>query len=142
MTHLPDPIYQSEFYADVPVKRALAWLVDLVIILPLAAIGAVVSVIGIFFFPLFFVLFGFAYRWFWIARNSATPGMRLMAIELRDAEGHKLDSHTAMLHTLGYTISISVFPLQLASMIFMVTTERGQGLSDMVLGTAMVNRRA
>ena len=68
--------------------------------------------------------------------------MRLMAIELRDHKGAQLDLLTAFLHTLGYTASLALFPAQFVSVILMLTTPRGQGLSDMLLGTAMINRAA
>ena len=68
--------------------------------------------------------------------------MRLMAIELRDASGARLDLGLAFLHTIGYTVSWAVAPLQLISVILMAATPRGQGLTDMVLGTAALNRRA
>jgi uncharacterized RDD family membrane protein YckC len=44
------------------------------------------------------------------------------------------------LHTLGYSIAFSMVFVQVASIVLMLTTPRGQGLHDMVLGTAMVNR--
>ncbi|MEQ9675153.1 MAG: RDD family protein, partial [Roseovarius indicus] len=30
--HIPDPVTQPEFYADVPVKRLIAWVVDTIIV--------------------------------------------------------------------------------------------------------------
>jgi uncharacterized RDD family membrane protein YckC len=68
--------------------------------------------------------------------------MRLMAIEIRQADGDRLSSQTAMLHTLGYSISVAVPPLQLISVIMMLVTARGQGLTDTVLQTAAINRPA
>ena len=45
-------------------------------------------------------------------------------------------------HTLFYTLSVAfVFP-QVISVLMMVLGPRGQGLSDLVLGAVMVNRRA
>ena len=48
----------------------------------------------------------------------------------------------AFLHTLGYTVSIGMPLLQVISIVLMLTTERAQGLSDHVLGTVALNRRA
>jgi hypothetical protein len=68
--------------------------------------------------------------------------MRLFAIELRRADGELMDAGSAFAHTLGYTLSWAVPVFQLISVVMMASTERGQGLSDQVLGTVMINRRA
>ena len=141
-TALPDPATQPEFYSGVAVKRALAWVVDVTIVALLCLlILPFTAFTGIFFFPALMLFVGFLYRWFTIAGGSATWGMRLMAIELRDADGERFSSGTALAHTAGYTVSVITAPLQLISMILMVATARGQGLTDMVLGTTAINRR-
>lgn len=142
MTHLPDPERQGEFYASVPVKRGLAWVVDTILIALITTVLALISIVGVFFWLAIFVGVSFVYRWVTIALGSATPGMRLMAIEFRDAYGRRLNSLQAFLHTVGYFVSWGFGVVQLASIIFMMTTERGQGLTDMVLGTTALNRRA
>lgn len=143
MTALPDPELQPDFYKDVPLKRLLAWCIDAaltglacIIILPFTAFT------GIFFFPLLFLIVGFAYRTVTIANSSATWGMRVLAIELRKSDGEQMDAASAFAHTLGYTLSWPVPVFQLISVIMMASTARGQGLSDHVLGTVMINRRA
>ena len=138
---LPDPHYQAEFYEDVTLKRALAWLVDTAVVFALTALAVVFTVgIGLFFAAFLFMVIGFTYRVVTIAGNGATIGMRLASIELRTHRGTRPGLGTAALHTLGYSISFSMVLLQVASIILMLTTPRGQGLHDMVLGTAMVNR--
>ncbi len=140
--NLPDPECQYAFYDGVVVKRGLAWLIDLVVIMALVVpVVVLTAFIGIFFLPVLFVIVGFIYRVWTIGSGSATWGMRLMAIELRDMYGHRLDTGQAFLHTLGYSISISFVFLQILSIILMFTSPRGQGLTDMVLGTVMLNRR-
>jgi len=141
-TGLPDPDTHPEFYDDVPVKRLMAWVVDVGLI---AVATAAISVFTLFLAPLFLPLFlvvGFLYRWMTISGGSATLGMRLMAIELRGADGERLDGLTAFLHVAGYTVSVITFPLQLISIVLILTTARKQGLTDMVLGTAAINRHA
>jgi uncharacterized RDD family membrane protein YckC len=124
-------------------KRLLAWVVDVAVIAVLTAIVVPFTFFtGLFFLPLLFLFVGFLYRWATISTGSATWGMRLAAIELRDAQGARFDSLTAFLHTLGYTVSVSVFPLQLVSIVLMLVSDRKQGLTDHVLGTAALNRRA
>ena len=140
---LPDPDLSPELYADVPLKRLFAWVVDFVVIVLLVVLILPFTLfLGLFVLPLLFLGVGFAYRWATIAAASATWGMRLAAIEFRDATGARLDPGTAFLHVLGYTVSVSVFPLQLVSIVLMLVTDRRQGLTDHVLGTAALNRRA
>jgi uncharacterized RDD family membrane protein YckC len=143
MTYLPHPQAQAEFYQDVPFKRLLAWLVDAVlIILMCLLLVPFTAFTGLFFFPVLMLVVGFIYRVITIANRSATWGMRLMAIEFRRSNGAPFDVGTATLHTLGYTISWAIPVLQLVSIVLMATTERGQGLTDHVMGTTALNRSA
>ena len=140
---LPDPEYQAEFYADVPVKRALAWVVDTLLIAALTMLVVpFTAFVGLFFLPALYLAVGFLYRTVALTRNSATVGMRLMAIEFRDRSGRRFDLGTAVLHTLGYTLTIGTLLPQLLSIGLMLTTARGQGLTDIVLGTVAINRAA
>lgn len=138
---LPDPVVSPEFYESVPTKRLLAWLIDTGITLGLATALSIVT-FGLGFFVFFFLActIGFLYRWFTLSAGSATWGMRLMAIELRDMDGQRLQGSTAFWHTLGYYVSSSFFVVQLASMVMMVASQHRQGLSDMILNTAMINK--
>lgn len=141
--YLPDPDTQPEFYADVPTKRLIAWVIDTVITVFLAAlIVPFTAFTGIFFFPFLMLVAGFIYRTFTIATGSATLGMRLTSIEFRDRTGRRFDLGAAFLHTLGYHISISVFPLQLVSVALMLMSSRAQGLTDHVMGSVAINRVA
>lgn len=138
---LPDPDTQPEFYAGVPVKRFLAWVVDALLILLLCLlILPFTAFTGLFFFPLLMLVTGFLYRWATLAGGSSTWGMRLMSIELRRLDGDRLDGGTAFMHTLGYSLSMAFFLVQCVSMVLMATSYRGQGVSDYLLGTTAVNR--
>ena len=140
---LPDPAFQADFYADVPLKRLIAWGVDTVVILVMTVLVVLMTaLVGLFFWPVLFLTLGFLYRWVTLARRSATWGMRLAAIEFRTATGARLDPATAFLHTLGYTVSVAMVLPQLLSIALMLMSPRGQGLSDLVLGTAAINRPA
>lgn len=140
---LPDPATQSEFYADVPTKRFFAFLIDSVLIMLITAVIVVFTAFTALFILGFVALMvGFIYRTVSLANKSATPGMRLMSIEFRDIYGERMSLGSALAHTVLFSISISmVFP-QVISVILMLTTARGQGLSDLVLGTAAINRAA
>lgn len=141
MPHLPDPELLPEFYAWVPVKRLVAWVVDAVLILLLTGVVlAATALLTLFILPVLYVALNIAYRWVTLSRWSATPGMALMAIELRSRTGTRLDRETALWHTVIYTISfVTVLP-QVASVAMMLASPRGQGLGDTLLGTAMLNR--
>lgn len=140
---LPDPERQPEFYADVPVKRLLAWIVDILLVAVLCLLALPFTAFtGIFFFPFLMLVVGLIYRTLTIAGGSATWGMRLMSIELRDRRGERLDFGQALMHTLGYSVSLAFPLLQAISIVLMLTGERRQGLTDLVLGTVMLNRRA
>lgn len=143
MSATPDPLAQPDFYKDVAVKRLLAWVVDaLITLLACILILPLTAFTGVFFFPLLFLFVGFGYRTVTISNSSATWGMRVFAIELRQADGARMDASSAFTHTLGYTFSWAMPVFQLISIIMMASTERGQGLSDHVLGTVMVNKKA
>ncbi|SLN19195.1 RDD family protein [Pseudooctadecabacter jejudonensis] len=143
----PDPQTQPDFYTSVQSKRLIAWFIDLAATAALAAVLTIpflifglVLIVPLLFIPLIWACTGFVYRWMTISSGSATWGMRMMAIELRDREGRTLDSQTALLHTAGTYLSFAVAPLQLVSIASMILTDRGQGLTDMILGTTMLNR--
>jgi uncharacterized RDD family membrane protein YckC len=130
-------------YAGVPLKRGLAWVFDVVLIAILCTLVLPFTAFtGIFFFPFLMLVVGFIYRWATIAGGSSTWGMRMMGINLRDHEGMPLRGALALAHTFGYTISVAVPPLQLISIVMMLVTARGQGLTDHLLGTQAVNTAA
>jgi len=140
---LPDPDTQSEFYADVPVKRLIAWVFDALLIFLTAFLISLLTVgIGFFFFGVLIVAVAFVYRTVSLANRSATLGMRLVAIEMRNQRGERFDLATAALHTLAYQVSVSMVVPQIISIVLMLTSARAQGLTDHALGTAALNMTA
>jgi uncharacterized RDD family membrane protein YckC len=138
---LPDPTYQAEFYADVPMKRGLAWIVDTIIIaLITLLIVPFTAFTALFFLPLLYVTVSFLYRVWTLTGRSATLGMRLLSIEFRSRQGERFDLGLALAHTVGYTLTIATLLPQLFSILLMLTSSRGQGLTDHVLGTVAINR--
>lgn len=148
MTHTadsmqPDPTRHAAFYDGVLSKRLLAWVLDLVLIaLITALIVPFTAFTALFFLPGLFLVVGFAYRWMTLTGRSATWGMRLMNIEFLDRQGQRFDAATAMLHTLGYSLSMAFVLPQVASVVLMLISSRGQGLTDHVLGTVAINSPA
>lgn len=140
---LPDPARQPAFYAGTAVKRGLAWVADGLVIFALTLVVLpFTAFLGLFVYAALWAVVGFFYRTASISTFAGTLGMRLMSLELRDADGQRPDFGQAFLHTSGYYISVAVFPLQLISILLMMGSERGQGLTDHILGTVILNRRA
>lgn len=138
---LPDPDTHGDFYEATAMKRFVAWIVDTILILLISLVAIpFTAFIGLFFFAVLFLIVSFVYRTATIASWSATPGMRLMGIEFRNARGERFDSMTAAAHTMLYLIMMSVFVLQAVSILLMLVSARGQGLHDHLLGTAAINR--
>lgn len=139
----PDPERHAAFYEGVLPKRFMAWLIDLVLIgLVTALIVPFTAFTALFFLPFLFLVVGFLYRWATLRGRSATWGMRLMNIEFLDRNGQRFDGATALLHTLGYTVSMAFVMPQVVSVVLMLTSSRGQGLSDLVLGSVAINSPA
>lgn len=144
---LPDRDLDAQFYEGVALKRLIAWVIDFVIVTVLGVLAA--TLFGIMTLGFGFLLAGlvgllisFAYRWMTIAQSSATWGMRFAGIELRNARGHRFDSGEAALHTGLFLIAFASGIGQLISVLLMIGTARGQGLHDLVMGAAAINRPA
>lgn len=141
------PHWEMDFYEGVLPKRLIAWFIDVGVTavmtaplaLPVLAVGTFL-IFPLLLIPVIWAVVGFAYRWATISNRSATWGMRLMAIELRDDQGQHLSGSTAFMHVLGSTLSFGFPLIQTVSMIAMMITPRGQGLVDVVLGTSMQNK--
>jgi uncharacterized RDD family membrane protein YckC len=145
MYGLPDPEADRQFYAGVPSRRLAAWFFDFVIILAIALpagliFGLLTLGFGFALFPVILVCVSVAYRTATIASRSATWGMRFLGIEFRRHDGTRFDLATAFLHTLGYTVSMAFFVVQIVSCIAILTTRYGQSIPDLVLRTTVINR--
>lgn len=141
LLRLPDPVTQAEFYSGTVTKRAFAWLIDVTLIgLMTLLVGVLTLGVGFFFLPLIYVTISFLYRVVTLTGGSATIGMRVMNIQFLTRGGEDFDLAHALLHTIGYTLSIGTLLVQLLSIALMMMSARGQGLTDHVLGTAVINR--
>lgn len=140
---LPDPDFQSEFYADVPFKRLVAWIIDTVITVLLTAVVVLFTAFtALFILPLVFLAVAFVYRSVTLARQGATPGMFVMAIELRGASGAAPTPAEAALHSALFLAASAMVLPQILSIGMILMTPRRQSLGDMILGTAVLNRTA
>lgn len=138
---LPDPYREPEFYDGVLAKRGVAWAIDLALITAMTVLAGLLTLtVGFFLWPIFFVAIGLVYRVATLSGRSATWGMRLMGIELRGHDGARFETVQALLHVLGYYASVTFVLPALASIGTMMVTDRRQGLVDMLLGSAAINR--
>jgi uncharacterized RDD family membrane protein YckC len=140
---LPDPDRHAAFYDGVALRRGIAWVIDTVFVTLLVMLVALVTALtALFILPLVWLAVGFLYRWVTISGRSATWGMRVMSIEFLDRYGQRFDAGTAFVHTLGYSLSMAFVLPQLISVALMMISRRGQGLTDMVLGSVAINSPA
>lgn len=138
---LPDPDRQAEFYTSIPAKRLFAWIADVILVTILTFLVGVFTLgIGWLLFPIFYAVIDFTYRWLTLRSGSATLGMRLMSVEIRNGAGQRLDSGEAALHTLAYMVCAAFALPQLISILMIAIGPRKQGLHDLFLGTAAINR--
>lgn len=138
---LPDPDRQYVFYDGIPAKRLFAWIVDVgLLFVAMLILGIVTLTLVWWLWPLFWVTLSFLYRSLTIGAGSATLGMRLMNIELRNAQGQRLTGSEAMLHTGAYLVCASFFLPQVLSIAMIALGQRHQSLPDTLLGTAAINR--
>ena len=139
----PHPEHDAAFYAGVPAKRLVAWLADSVLIGILTLIALpFTAFLGLFVLPLMWLAVGMAYRIVTLSNGSATLGMRLVAIELRNRYGERFTIAEAATHTLIYTTAMAFFLLQIASIVMMLTGAKAQGLPDHAIGSVAINRPA
>lgn len=140
-TSLPDPEREAAFYTDVPFKRLLAWFVDSLAIGVLALLAIPFTAFtAVFFLPALWLMIGLFYRILTLSSGSATWGMRLMGVEMRNHRGERFGLADAAAHTVLYSLCVSMLLPQLVSVGLMLGSARGQGLHDMALGTVALNR--
>ncbi len=148
---LPSPFEDAQFYDGVVARRLFAFLIDVVIASILMGIIVVVGlIVGFFTFglgwllaALLFVSADFLYRWLTIAASSATWGMALTGIELRDRRGERLDAGQAFVHTAAFYVvgvgGMIAIPMILNLVVPFLSPHR-RLIHDFLLGTVAINR--
>lgn len=138
---LPDPQFEPEFYHALPVKRALAWVVDLVIVLLLVLVAMILTaMLAVLILPVLFVTVSIAYRWVMLHNHAATFGMMLVGIKLRRLDGNAADSTACAIHATVFSLAQMFFLPQIISIALILTTPYRQSLADLVVQTTMINR--
>ena len=139
----PSPFDDPEFYENVLVKRAIAFCIDTALIFILCFILLpFTGFLALFVWVPFFAVISFIYRVLTLSYGSATLGMLFLGIEIRDAQDRPLAPLTAALHTVGFYLSSLLTPVQLISFVTMLATSKGQSITDLVLDTVVINKRA
>lgn len=147
---IPDPHRDQQFYNGVPLRRFVAFWIDFVVILvlfvPVLIIGAAVTVMTLGlaapFLMLFFTITGFLYRWAMLRTRSATLGMALTGIEVRDRNGDKCDNSIAFMHTVGFFVTFLAPPLLVIGWLMMANSPHRRVMHDLFIGTVVINRPA
>ncbi|WP_291865352.1 RDD family protein [Bradyrhizobium sp.] len=148
-SHAFDPLLQPELFRGVLMRRAVAFLIDLVVLCVPVILGYVfIAVFGL-------ITLGLGWMLFWLAwpatlvwaivyygatlggPHSATVGMRVMDLELRTWYGAPSYFVLGAMHAVLFWVSISFLtPLILLVGLF---NGRRRLLHDIVLGTVVIN---
>lgn len=138
---LPDPARDPGYYADLVPRRALAWVVDVLVTLALLlAVLVLTLLIAAFAFPLVWIAIAIAYRYVMLTRYDATLGMMLAGLRLRRLDGSRPEPVRILWHAALYSAAMATVVGQIASVALLLTTPYRQGLNDLILGTTMVHR--
>lgn len=144
-----DPVAQPELFEGLRWRRTMAFVVDVAMVGTLFMIAAfAVFFLGLLTlglgWMLYFILWqaiALLYTAFTLGGpSSATPGMRMMGIEMRLWYGAKVYSLLAAAHVIAFWLSISF--LTPFVLVVSLINERKRLLHDIVLGTVVVNSRA
>jgi uncharacterized RDD family membrane protein YckC len=141
-----DPVARPELFEGVRWRRSMAFVVDVTMVGMLFMIAA----FAVFFLGLVTLGLGWMlYLILWQAvallytaftlggPSSATPGMRLMGLEMRLWYGAKVYPLLAAVHVIAFWLSISL--LTPFVLVVSLINERKRLLHDIVLGTVVVN---
>ena len=110
---LPDPDHDAQFYAGVPAKRLVAFLIDVVLVWGAAILVSLLTLgIGFLIMGFLIAVIDLVYRTVSIGSRSATFGMSLMGIELRTFNGDRFTTGHALIHTLVFYAMLVFFVVQ------------------------------
>jgi uncharacterized RDD family membrane protein YckC len=147
--HAFDPYLEPELFRGVLTRRAIAFVIDVFIIsVPVALAVLFIAVFGL-------VTLGLGWALFWLVSpasiiwalvyygatlggpHSATPGMRVMDLEVRTWYGAPCYFLLGAMHAVAFYISLSMLsPLVLLVGLF---NGRRRLLHDVLLGTVVIN---
>ena len=143
----PDPIAHPEYYQGIIARRFMAWLLDAAIVLVamagvlfLLAMTKLIT-LGLMALPVWlgFLIVPFLYYTIFLGGpNAATPGMRVIGLEMVTARDGRPDFGQALLRTIvHYASVVTLSPLIL---VVMLCNDRRRAAHDYLSGTTIVNR--
>lgn len=143
----PAPSSAPRLYGGVVLRRSVAYLLDVLIIAVLGlCLAFALSLVGILTFGLLsplavivLALWPLAYHSYFVAKQGATPGMRLFGLELRDWSGRAVEPAQAVLVVLLFYVTISLTAWLV--LIVVLFSDRGRALHDILASTVMVRRQ-
>lgn len=142
----PSPAAAPELYAGLVPRRCFAYLIDVVIIAILGLVLAfALSIVGVLSFGLLsplvviiLTLWPLLYHCLFLAIRGATPGMRLLDLEVRDWSGKAIEPAQAVLVIALFYVSVSLTAwLVLLVVLF---TDKSRALHDILANTLVVRR--
>ncbi len=146
-SNLPDPHTAPELFEELLVRRAVAYVIDLVILAAItfatliAGIVAGVVTLGAAFFALPFAIPIAIALYYGATLGSvkrATIGMRIMDIVLTPTRGAPLNGIRAFIHPVVFWLTW--WFLTPFSFLFALFSPRRELLHDLIVGTLMVRR--
>lgn len=138
------PVFGIERFEGVLSRRIVAFILDCILIglltIPFLVLSFFLAVLtfGLLVIPIGGVLTFFYFTLFTGGAKSATPGMRLMGIELRDLGGGRPDLLQAGARTLVFMASNTVLPVIICAVALFDLRRRT--IHDMLTSTVVVRR--
>lgn len=139
------PVFGIERFEGVLSRRIFAFLIDafliLLLLIPFAVLSLFLTIftLGLLALPVVWGVMAFFYfTLFTGGAKSATPGMRLMDVELRDLRGGRPDMLQAGVRALAYLASNTVLPVIICAIALFDLRRRT--LHDMLTSTVVVRR--
>ncbi len=142
---VPDPVDGWKHYDRVIIRRAVGYIIDILVIALLEAAVLSLAIFlgfltwGLLTVPLFSIaaLVPFAYHTLLIGGSrSATLGMRVMGVEVHRMEGGAPDYVLAALVTIVFYVTVGLFWPILAVALF---NRHKRPLHDLLCGTVVLN---
>jgi uncharacterized RDD family membrane protein YckC len=141
-----EPRSERDLFEGVLSKRVFAYFIDMAIVLVLMVPAAIlVAFLGLVTLGLGWLLYGCLFALVAVpyvaltlgGPRSATPGMRMMGIEMRTFDGRPMFAVLAVAH--AFLLWVSVTLLTPFVLLVGLVTSRRQLLHDIAVGVVMVN---
>ena len=142
----PNPVADPEYFDGIPIKRVVAYIVDVFVIAIFASIVAVIAFVPVVltlgmlkpFIVGIIALIPLTYHTLLIGGDrSATVGMRLLGIEVRTMDGVKPGYIVALIQTVLFYLTISLMTWLI--LLVALFNDKHRTLHDFLCGMIIVN---